>query len=297
MKSVKIAVLDMNDNRPNEGMRCILHAIRNVQGTELAQLAFTVFNVRGNNEVPGLDYDIYISSGGPGSPLASEAGWEAPYFALIDQLFDWNRHHENKKSVFLICHSFQLVVRHLALGTLSKRRSTSFGIVPIHKTDDGCSDPLLRGLPEPFYAVDSRDYQITEPDIDRLNKMGASLLCLEKIRPHVALDRAVMAIRFSPDIVGTQFHPEADDEGMLRYFLTDEKREQITQNFGQDKYDEMMTYLQDPGKIALTESVILPGFLRQAILPQDRLPQGRLPQGRLPQAISSLDTQLNYAVA
>ena len=265
MKLTKIAVLDMNNNHANEGMRCILQAIRNVQGTDHAQLAFDVFNVRGNNEIPDLGYDVYISSGGPGSPLATDEAWEGPYFNLIDRLFDWNRQHEQKKYVFLICHSFQLVVRHLALGTLSKRRSTSFGIFPIYKVGEGYADPLLMDLPDPFYAVDSRDYQITAPDEPRMNALGATTLCLEKPRPHVPLDRAVMAIRFSDEIVGTQFHPEADNEGMLRYFMTDVKRNQVVTNFGQAKYDEMVAYLQDPDKIALTESVILPGFLRQAI--------------------------------
>lgn len=265
MKPIKIAVLDMNNNQANEGMRCILHTIRNVQGSQSAELTFDIFNVRASNELPDLAYDIYISSGGPGSPLASDDAWERPYFDLVDGLFDWNRRHERKKFVFLICHSFQLVVRHLTLGTLSKRRSTSFGIFPVYKVGDGFTDPLLTDLPDPFYAVDSRDYQITEPDESRLDATGAAILCLEKPRPHVPLDRAVMAIRFSNEIVGTQFHPEADDEGMLRYFLTEEKRRQVIANFGQPKYDEMMTYLQDPGKIALTETVILPGFLRQAI--------------------------------
>ncbi|GAB3640099.1 type 1 glutamine amidotransferase [Spirosoma arcticum] len=270
MKLTKIAVLDMNNNHANEGMRCILQAIRNVQGNDWqadlhAQLAFDVFNVRGSNEIPDLNYDVYISSGGPGSPMATDEAWEKPYFDLIDQLFDWNRRHEQKKFVFLICHSFQLVVRHLALGTLSRRRSTSFGIFPIYKVGEGYTDPLLADLSDPFYAVDSRDYQITAPDQPRMNAIGATTLCLEKPRPHVPLDRAVMAIRFSDEIVGTQFHPEADNEGMLRYFMTDVKRNQVVANFGQQKYDEMVAYLQDPDKIALTESVILPGFLRQAI--------------------------------
>ena len=270
MSLVKIAVLDLNNNHPNEGMRCIIQLIRNVQGNDYrvtphAELAFDIFNVRGNNEVPDLSYDVYISSGGPGSPLPSDEAWEEPYFKLIDELFAWNRQNERKKFVFLICHSFQLVVRHLELGLLSRRKSTSFGIFPIHKTDDGCSDPLLAGLPEPFYAVDSRNYQVTEPNVDRLDEMGARILCLEKHRPHVLLERAVMAIRFSDEIAGTQFHPEADNEGMLRYFLTDEKRNQIVTNFGRQKYEDMVAYLQDPDKISLTESVVLPGFLRQAI--------------------------------
>jgi len=267
---MKIAVLDMNNNHPNEGMRCILQIIRSVQGNDHAEyphagLSFDTFNVRGSNELPGLDYDVYISSGGPGSPLPSAEAWEAPYFSLIDQLFDWNRHNTRKKYVFLICHSFQLVSRHLKLGELSKRRSTSFGIFPMHKTDDGYTDSLFGDLPEPFYAVDSRDYQLLDPDLMRMDDMGASILCFEKVRPYVDLPRAVMAIRFSPEVVGTQFHPEADDEGMLRHFLTEAKQTQIITNFGQAKYDEMMTYLQDPDKVALTQSAIIPGFLRRAI--------------------------------
>lgn len=255
----------MNNNHPNEGMRCILGIIGSMQGSEHAQLDVDTFNVRGNNELPGLEYDVYISSGGPGSPLPTVEAWEAPYFALIDQLFDWNRHEARKKHVFLICHSFQLVSRHLQLGKLSKRRSTSFGIFPMHKTDDGCTDALFNELPEPFYAVDSRDYQLLEPDLVRMDEIGATILCLEKVRPYVDLPRAVMAIRFSPEIVGTQFHPEADDEGMLRHFLTEAKQKQIITNFGQDKYNEMMTYLQDPDKVALTQSVVITGFLRRAI--------------------------------
>lgn len=266
MSILKIAVLDMNNGHANEGMRCIIQLIRRVQGNERqAELSFDIFNVRGANELPDLAYDIYISSGGPGSPLASDEAWEKSYFELIDQLFAWNQENEQKKFVFLICHSFQLVVRHLKLGLLSERKSTSFGIFPVHQTEEGESEPLFRSLPDPFYAVDSRNYQITEPDADRIDELGATVLCLEKIRPHVALDRAIMAMRFSPEIIGTQFHPEADNEGMLRYFMKDEKRNQIVQNFGQAKYDDMVAYLQDPDKIALTESVILPGFLRQAI--------------------------------
>ena len=265
MNDVKIAVLDMNNNHPNEGMRCILHQIRNAQGHEQAELSVDVFNVRANDEVPDLSYDIYISSGGPGSPLASDEDWEGQFFTLIDQILDWNQHNERKKFVFLICHSFQLVVRHLDLGAISQRKSTSFGIFPVHKTEEGDNEPLLEKLPDPFYAVDSRDFQITEPNTEQLDEMGAAILCLEKIRLHVPLDRAIMAIRFSPEIFGTQFHPEADNEGMLRYFQKEEKRNHIILNFGQEKYDEMVSYLLDPDKIALTESVILPGFLHEAI--------------------------------
>ncbi len=268
MSQLKIAVLDMNNNLPNQGMRCILQIIRNFQERDHVDLVYDVFNVRGSDELPDLSYDVYISSGGPGSPLASDEAWEPRFFQLIDDLFDWNERNARKKFVFLICHSFQLVVRHLELGLLSKRRSTSFGIFPMHKEADGLTDPMLKGLPDPFYAVDSRDYQITKPNKSRLRTFGASILCREKIRPHVPLDRAIMAIRFSDEVMGTQFHPEADNQGMLLHMQTEERRKHIVKLFGQRKYDDMVDYLQDPNKIALTESVILPGFLRRALRAQ-----------------------------
>ncbi|MBO0931480.1 type 1 glutamine amidotransferase [Fibrella aquatilis] len=262
---MRIAILDMYNNVANEGMRCIQQAIRLVETTDGEPLPFTVYNVRAENAVPDLSYDTYISTGGPGVPLPLGEPWEQPYFDFIDALLAYNAQNEVKKPLFLICHSFQLVAGHLGLGKVSKRRSTSFGIFPMHKTADGAHDPLLSALPEPFYAVDSRDYQLTQPDEARFAELGAKLLCLEKIRPHVPLDRAIMAIRFTPEVFGTQFHPEADDEGMLRYFLLDEKRQQITLVYGEDKYNEMVGSLQDPDKIALTEAVIIPGFLRAAI--------------------------------
>ena len=264
MKFLKIAILDMYDNQPNEGMRCILRLIRQAQAGGAA-LQFDIFNVRAAVELPGLDYDIYISSGGPGSPLPTDEAWEQPYFALIDDVFAWNQVQARKKYMLLICHSFQLVSRHLGVGTLSKRQSTSFGIFTIHKTPDGQADPLLAALPDPFFAVDSRDYQVTEPAAYQLAALGIKVLCLEKERPHVPLERAVMAIRYSPEVVGTQFHPEADGEGMLRYFLTDAKRQQIVREHGEEKYNDMVRLLQDPATIELTESVFVPTFLQQAI--------------------------------
>lgn len=39
---------------------------------------------------------------------------------------------------------------------------------------------IFEGLKDPFYAVDSRDYQVTEPNHNKLHEMGASILAIEK---------------------------------------------------------------------------------------------------------------------
>jgi homoserine O-succinyltransferase len=265
MPTFRIAILDLYNNFPNEGMRCIRQLLRRAEADN--QVIFTVdtYNVRAENQVPGLDYDIYISSGGPGSPLPSDEPWEPLYFQFIDSLLAYNQTAERKKHLLLICHSFQLISRHLGVGTLSKRKSTSFGVLPVHLTDAGETDPVLTQLPEPFYAVDSRDYQLTEINNERLEALGAQVLCLEKERPYVPLARAIMAIRFTPEVLGTQFHPEADGEGMLRYMLTDERKQQVITAYGEDKYDEMVRLLSDPDTIERTEAIIVPTFLRRAM--------------------------------
>ena len=265
MEIIRIAILDMYDNAPNEGMRCIRQLLARGAAENGVPFHVDTYNVRAENALPGLDYDIYISSGGPGSPLASEEAWEPRYFALIDTLLLYNQQNEHKKHLLLICHSFQLVSRHLGIGTVSRRKSTSFGVLPVHLTPAGLADPVLQGLPEPFYIVDSRDYQLTHLNQHRLDKLGAKVLCLEKERPHVPLARAVMAIRFTPEVIGTQFHPEADGEGMLRYMLTDERKQQVITTYGEAKYDEMVHLLANPDTIEHTEAIIVPTFLRRAV--------------------------------
>lgn len=265
MSKFRIAILDMYNNFPNEGMRCIRQLLRRTEAAQQVEFIVDTFNVRAQNEIPDFTYDIYISSGGPGSPLPSDEPWEPLYFDFIDNLFAYNTTAERKKHLLLICHSFQLVSRHLGLGEVSKRKSTSFGVLPVHLTEAGQADPVFAQLPEPFYAVDSRDYQLTDLHPERLAELGVEILCMEKERPHIPLARAVMALRFSPEVVGTQFHPEADGEGMLRYMLTDERKQQVITTYGEDKYHEMVHLLADPDTIEVTEAILIPTFLQRAL--------------------------------
>ncbi|HEA30382.1 MAG TPA: GMP synthase [Leeuwenhoekiella sp.] len=261
----RIAILDMNAGVTNEGMRCIKLIAGQFLEQEGVKGHYDIFEVRTNNEIPEIeDYDIFISSGGPGSPLVFGEAWETPYFRFLDAILTHNLINQNKKFAFLICHSFQLAVLHWDLAKVTKRKSTSFGILPVHKTDAGKIDELLEGLNNPFYAVDSRDYQVVRPDKRKIESLGGSILCKEKMRQQIHLERAVMAIRFSAEIVGVQFHPEADAEGMMRYFQKKEKRSQIVKRYGSKKYIQMMDYLDDDDKILMTHMQIIPRFLVRA---------------------------------
>jgi homoserine O-succinyltransferase/O-acetyltransferase len=271
---LKIAILDLYNNVPNEGMRCIVKLIDEFRETEQIDIETTIFNVRAENEIPDLSFDIYFSSGGPGSPLESAEAWETPYFEFIDSVFEYNKYEEStKKYMFLICHSFQLVSRHLGIGKITKRKSTAFGVFPVNQTDKNIKEELFEGLPEPFYVVDSRDYQLVNPNQKRIKELGVTVLRMEKERPHVHLERAIMAIRFSDEVFGTQFHPEADGVGMLKYLSGEEKKKVVIKTHGLEKYNDMIDKLDDPDKILLTESIIIPKFLKKvAHVPRESFP-------------------------
>ncbi len=120
-------------------------------------------------------------------------------------------------------------------------------------------------MPDPFYAVDSRDYQVIHPDHARIKEIGAKILCIEKERPHVPLERAIMGIRFSDYFIGTQFHPEADAIGMSLRLKTPEKKKTVIENYGFEKWESMINRLNDPDKILWTHDHILPNFLKIAL--------------------------------
>ncbi len=268
----KIAILDMNAGQPNEGMRCIKMLVQQFLDKNNVKDEYQIFDVRVDHKLPELeDFDIFISSGGPDSPKPSGEKWEKKYFRFLDDLYDHNLLEERKKYLFLICHSFQLAIFHWKLAKVKRRKSTAFGIMPVHKTRKGKAEPFLEGLNNPFYAVDSRDYQVIKPKKKRLKSLGCSILCKEKKRPHVPLERAVMAIRFSDEIFGVQFHPEADSEGMLRYFKRADKKSHIIKHHGKKKYLDMIEHLDDDDKILKTNRTIIPRFLQQAADSLDRL--------------------------
>jgi len=267
-KSIRIAILDLYDGYPNQGMRCIRELIRQYAKDKNLPIEFDEFDVRQLLQTPDTSYDAYISSGGPGSPLDSnEMEWEYKYFSWLKSIEDWNYTNDNlvKKQVLFICHSFQMACRYFEVGLVCKRKSTSFGVFPVHNLAEGLKEYLFEGLKDPFYAVDSRDYQVIKPNYDRLHAMGGSVLSIEKDRPHVPYERAVMAIRFNKNFIGTQFHPEADAIGMGIHLQTEEKKQAVIEEHGEEKWKSMVEQLQDPDKIVWTYNHIIPNFLNSVV--------------------------------
>lgn len=264
-EQIQIALLDMNNNRVNQGFKNITEIAEDFRKNSAETISIRTFDVRFKNEMPAVDdFDIFISSGGPGNPHREGLEWEDRFAGLLDGIFNHNKTGNPKKHLFLICHSFQLAGIHWKLGNICERKSYSFGVMPVHKTEEGENEFLFKNLPDPFYAVDSRAFQFIEPDHDRFEELGMKIVGIEKFRPHIQLERAVMAIRFSDEIFGTQFHPEANPAGMIENLKDEKNRQAMIDSFGMEKYQETVDRIDDDDKIILTQQQIIPRFLQSA---------------------------------
>ena len=95
--------------------------------------------------------------------------------------------------------------------------------------------------------------------------MGGSIIALEKIRPQVPLERAIMAIRFNKYMIGVQFHPEGETEALQGFFQEQVLKNKIIDEFGIEKWETIIAQLEDPNKIQKTASTFIPNFLDRAM--------------------------------
>ena len=98
MSRLRLAILDLYNGIPNQGMRCI----RELAGRFADRVDSEVFDVRVDGAVPGMDFDIYISSGGPGDPREVDGKWYKAWTDWLDAVMAHNAENERKKYVFFI---------------------------------------------------------------------------------------------------------------------------------------------------------------------------------------------------
>ncbi len=263
---IKVAIIDLYNNEKNEGMRCIKEIVTDSNKYSSSQVKYDVYETRYKGDTPGMNYDIYISSGGPGSPFAGKGKkWEKDYFNLLDKI--WNHNQESssgKKYIFFICHSFQMMGRFFKFAEVKKRKVESFGVFPFKRTMEGSEDILLKSLTNPFYAADFRKYHVVNPDMKKLKELGGEILAVESETAENG-NTALMAVRLSKEIAGAQFHPEADPDSMMYHFKQLDRKKQIIAKYSEGKYYEMISLLEQPDKIKLTRKTVLPNFLKEAI--------------------------------
>ena len=88
MKDIRIALLDMNNNQANQGFKNIKEISEAFQQSSEENVSIKTFDVRYKNEMPNIeDFDIFISSGGPGNPHREGHEWEDKFAGFLDQVF------------------------------------------------------------------------------------------------------------------------------------------------------------------------------------------------------------------
>jgi GMP synthase-like glutamine amidotransferase len=268
-KPIQVAILDMNDGFKNQGIGCIYQLLENSQNAwkerhhYLLELEIKHFRVRDFGEVPKHSFDIYISSGGPGSPHDGEGKqWEVDYFQLLDDILEHNLSKSRKTFFFGICHSFQVLTRHFKFAEVCDAPRSVYGIMPAYPTPSGLNSFILEGLGERFFAFERRNYQVVHPDESALEAIGAKVLALES--RHGLRGKAIMTLSIGEEFQATQFHPEADRDSILRNFLDPEKREHILAHNGEELFNKMLASLQAEDRVKRTHDLIMPRFLAKA---------------------------------
>ena len=103
---IRAAVIDLYNGVGNQGMRGIKEILTERSGKVNGQtILYDIFEARNQNEMPDDSYDLYLSSGGPGSPFDGvNQEWETKYFRLIDKLWNHNQTHDKETLLHLRWH-------------------------------------------------------------------------------------------------------------------------------------------------------------------------------------------------
>lgn len=268
---LRLGLIDMNNGVANQAIR----SFRSILGAfvEKAKMAnpgleASLVHVQPRNlgEPPPRDCDIYISSGGPDSPLDGlQEPWAAPYRSWLDALVDDRaRRGDAAAQAFLVCYSFEIAVAHFGVAQLTAR-PRKFGIMPVYPLLNGetPTSPTLRAFGDRLFVWEHRNWQAVELNQARLAALGGELLARES-RDGFSKGPGLMAVRFLPTVEGSIFHPEADKPGVMAWIVKPEEAQAVIRAYGELTYRRMLKTIDDPMRLARTYALLLPGWLARA---------------------------------
>jgi GMP synthase-like glutamine amidotransferase len=264
---LRLCLVDMNNGVPNEAMRCFRHIVEAFVGRVHAEnpaLEVRVSHVQPRNlgEVPPDACDLYLSTGGPGSPFEGyDLHWCTAYRSFLDGIVNEQlRRGDCSRAVLVICHSFEIAIEHFGFAAMAARPERKFGLMPVYPTEAGQRAPLLAPFGDRFFAWEHREWQAVGLDTGKLERLGGELWARES-RDGVSKGEGLLAFRFAPGIEGTQFHPEADKAGALAWILRPEQTKACIAAYGELTYQRMLRSLEDPARLQRTFELLIPGWL------------------------------------
>lgn len=226
---MRIAILDMYNGTDNVGLESIKHSL------ELLKLKYSVYKVRDLEELPDLDYDLYLSTGGPGDPReAQQASWFKTYSSLVQQI------KLSSKKLVAICYSFQLLSIIFNAGTVTKREKMAFGIYRVSFIKN-CNDEIVKNfIGSKDEVIEFRNYQVLENDFTNPDL----IICKDRVKTGFDYEPAILMYKFTNDIIGTQFHPEIRlDSLTMKYKVSDNSQQE--KNASQIRDGKVVKMLND----------------------------------------------------
>lgn len=258
----------MNNGVANQATRCFRRIVdafgqrvRNVNpGVELV---FKHVQPRNLGELPSHEDDLVLSSGGPGSPLDGyDDAWCVGFRKYLDHVVDKNTADTaTAPKMLVVCHSFQLTVLHFAVATMRKRAALKFGLMPAYMTREGERADFLAPFGYRLFCWEHRNWEAVELDSKKLSALRGEVLAKETHEGGANKGEAILALRFSPGIAGTQFHPEADKPGVMNWIERPEHKVAVQDAYGEALYDRMVKSLGNPDRLAKTFALLIPGWL------------------------------------
>ncbi|WP_437786198.1 hypothetical protein [Sorangium sp. So ce1097] len=214
-----------------------------------------------NAPIP-TDCDLYLASGGPGSPFDGEGEpWMLDFGRFVDGVVESAiRGGADRRALFAICYSFELIVHHYRLADVVPRAERKFGVMPIYTTALGQHHPLLAPFGDRLFAFEHRNWEAVNLDERRLGSLGGQLLARES-RDGVSKGRAILGLDVAPGVEAVQFHPEADRAGVMNWVARPEQAAAFKAAYGEVTYQAMLRTLDDPRRLARTYALVIPGWL------------------------------------
>jgi homoserine O-succinyltransferase len=267
-RPVRLCIIDMNNGHENQAMRCLRSIARQFHAHVQAynpglEMQLTSVSPRDKGEVPPTDCDLYLSSGGPGSPFDGDGQrWVADYSHFLDGVVDEaTAKGPASRAVFAVCYSFEMAVRHFKIAQIAPRATRKFGVMPIYTTERGREHPLLAAFGDRLFAFEHRNWEAIDLDTALLARLGGALLARESREGQDDKGEAVMAVDCAPGVEAVQFHPEADRTGVVTWISRPDQAAAFREAYGDTTYARMLRTLDDPMRLARTFALLIPGWL------------------------------------
>lgn len=267
LRPLRLCIVDMNNGHVNQAMRCLRSIVaaffERVQTYNPGMVCEVVeVSPRDTNTPIPDSCDLYLSSGGPGSPFDGQGEpWTRDFSRLVDGIVESAiRGGADRRALFAICYSFELIVHHYRLADIVPRAERKFGVMPVYTTAAGQQHPLLSPFGDRLFAFEHRNWEAVNLDEGRLSSLGGKLLARES-RDGISKGRAILGLAVAPGIEAVQFHPEADRAGVMNWVARPEQAAAFKAAYGEITYQAMLRTLDDPRRLARTYALVIPGWL------------------------------------